>query len=506
MSDFQHAVPAERAPRETYGPTDEELAAINDRIALTPQVADDLFVWSFVISNNSIDSHGTWMDRSSLENYAAQASGARGVPYLRHHNSYTDERGRVFNGELFDTVSVPEQPQGADPSRVIPTAREVFRPITESLTLAETAFMLRGLTLNGTPNDDLIRNLEAGVSASNSIGFSVYVPTAPGSYLECDICEQDLFAKDGEGHYLCPHYPGVDYHVYRDDVEYHVVATARVVNATQREASGVYLGSTPGTFTLAARGRDLYETGRASKRDARMMEDVLHLQRGMVTMGRPEVGYSLPAAVTTPTGAIGVGTAIPDTATPATEGRESLAVGDDMGHDDVVARVRELLGTDPDRLAAVELADVSLETDPVGALARVYDDELAEAIADRDEATETHQEFKRVVRERLALADGEDIAAGIDRVMADVAVAREFKGDLVAELLRQMTRAGLKYDEAEQKTLGENLSVAQLRAQADMYRDAGNRLYPPGRVTEPKIEERRANSPAHTATPATAQG
>lgn len=493
MTEFTHAIPASRAVRDSTAPTDGELAAINERIALTPQKAEDLFAWQFVISNTEVDSHGTWMDASSLQNYARQANTGRGVPYLRHHNTDTDERGRVFAGALVETSVVDQAVAG------VQTARAAFRPHGPSLSLVETAFMVRGLTLDGTANDDLIRNIEAGVSASNSIGFSVYTPVSPGSFLECDICEQDMFARGPDGKYVCPHQPGVDYEVERSAQKYHVIATARVVNATQREASGVYLGSTPGTYTLAARAHEAFTAGQATERESRLLEDVLHLQRGMVTLGRPVATWSIPTAVTS------AGTAIPITATPLENERDTDTQGDDMENEQIVARVRELLSDEPDRLARLDLADVSTDSDPVGALYRVLEDELAEAIADRDAVDEARQEFARTVRERLTIDDGEDIAAGIDRLMAEVEIGREFRGDLVAELLRQMTRAGLDYDEAEQKSLAERLTVAQIRAQTAMFRETANRLYPPGRVTEPQVETR---TPAKTATvtPATAQG
>lgn len=494
MNPFQHAVPAARAPREGTLPTDAELATINERIALTPQARDDLFVWDFVISNTEVDSHGTWMDESSLRNYASQANGGRGLPYLRHHDTDADERGRVFAGTL-SSVTPAEAPVAS-----VQTARAAFRGHGPALTLTETAFMVRGLNLGGTSNDDLIRNIEAGVSASNSIGFSVYVPTAPGSFLECDICERDMFARGPDGKYVCPHQPGVDYEVERgeDKRKYHVIATARIVNATQREASGVYLGSTPGTYTLAARAHEAYQLGQATDRDARLVEDVLHLQRGMVTLGRPAVTFSIPEPVTVVTGA---GTAIPDTGTRRADPPAEVA-GGDMENSEVVARVRELLADEPDRLARLDLSDVTVESDPVGVLYRMLEAELAEAIAARVAADEARQEFARVVRERLTLDDGEDIAAGIDRVMAEVEIGRQFKGDLVDELMRQMVRAGLEFDEAEQRQLADQLSIAHIKANTNMYREAANKLFPPGRVTEPTVDTKGA--PA--ANPATVRG
>lgn len=173
-----------------------------------------------------------------------------------------------------------------------------------------------------------------------------------------------------------------------------------------------------------------------------------------------------------------------------------------MENSEVVARVRELLADEPDRLARLDLSDVTVESDPVGVLYRMLEAELAEAIAARVAADEARQEFARVVRERLTLDDGEDIAAGIDRVMAEVEIGRQFKGDLVDELMRQMVRAGLEFDEAEQRQLADQLSIAHIKANTNMYREAANKLFPPGRVTEPTVDTKGA--PA--ANPATVRG
>lgn len=481
MSDhgFDHAVRAV-VGSVVGGPSRQDLATINDRIALVPQDEDDIFVWAFGISNNHVDSHATWMDRTSLENYARQANTGRGVPYLRNHDTSSDERGRVFRGQLVKG----EMMTAAD--RSVPLARDVYRKRERELSLVETAFMRRGLVLGGTANDDLIANIESGISASNSIGFSVYTPASPGSYLECDMCGVDLFTQDGEGAYVCDHLPGVEYEARGHGGE-RVVATACVVNATQREASGVYLGSTPGTYTLANRAHELYTAGRVAQRDAHRLEDVLSLQRGMVTLGHVERLYSLPTdrAISNPTVEPKTGPVASDTTT------KDDAMSDQY---DAVARVREVLVDDPDRLAAIELADVSLATDPVGALHAALTDAVSRAEEERDEAVTASADFRRAMRERLTLDDGEDIAAGLDRLAADAAVAREYRGELTDELLRQMTRAGLEYDEPVQRALADRLTPAQVKAQTEMYRLAANKAITPGRVSEPELKPRNATA------------
>jgi hypothetical protein len=88
--------------------------------------------------------------------------------------------------------------------------------------------------------------------------------------------------------------------------------------------------------------------------------------------------------------------------------------------------------------------------------------------------------------------------------LGEVEIGRAFRGDLVTELLRQMTRAGLTFEDDAQRELSSRLSIAQIKEQTDMYREAADRLYPPGRITEPVIERRHVDAP--TAHPATVQG
>lgn len=507
MSDaFEHSIPAERAASAEIGePTTVDLAIINERIALREMAADELFAWSFEISNSHPDSHGTWMDVTSLENYGRQATTGRGIPYLRHHDVYADEVGRVFNAEML---------RGEDrrPSEVgLPLARDVFRSPRSTLRLIERAFTVRSLSA------DHVARIESGISASNSIGFSLYSPAAPGSMLECDICKRDLFAKDEAGHYLCKHIPRMTYLVERENEDaVEVMATARVVNATQREASGVYMGSTPGTYTLANRAFEIYGDGELSEKDARLYEDVLELQRGLVTAGYPTQTTSVPARIrraapvdlasnmTTDTHELREAmTAAHDAMSTwtADDGGVEPRQEQDMSEYDGTSRALELMAGDGDRIAALELIGETLENDPVGAVLRVLDDEVTEVIFERDEIDSRHHEFKALVRERLHISDGEDTADGIDRVMADAEVAHEFRAELQADVVKQMTRAGLEFDADEQAPLFDAMTVSQLRDQARMYQRSADAQYKAGRVSDPELESRAPQDSADTPDP-----
>ena len=473
---FEHRLNAQRVePAEgaAFGqPADADLAIINSRVALTPQRAEDLFVWGFVISNNLVDSHGTWMDPTSLTNYARQANTDRGVPYLRNHNTYSDEMGRVFAGDLRDLGDyTPARPTAG----ALPTARDTFRDHGRELQLVEHAFTRRDIA------PDMVARLESGISASNSIGFSVYTPASPGSMLECDICQVDLFRMEN-GTWLCPHVPGIGYEVKRGEDTHAVIATARVVKATQREASGVYLGSTPGTLTLADRAASLFQAGRIGERDARLYEEMHRLTRGYVT-GQTATIFDLGRTKNTDASLNDDGRG----AAPAVAPHQEL----ENHMNELAPRVRELLGADQDRIAAYELAGG--DRDPLAALARVLNDEVAAA---RTAATEAEARADAIVRQvstRLQAAEGESLATTLDRVMTLAELGRGAHGRLVDELLRQMTRAGIKLDDeavAAQRAIADRLTPEEVERQTTLFKATADAAITPGRVSDPTVEGR----------------
>jgi len=489
-------------------PSTSDLAQINGRVALVEQRAEEIFVWSFVISTNLVDSYGTWMDRSSLENYKRQANEGRGVPYLRHHDTWQDEMGRVFRGKLVEG-DVVEPTAG---SGVIPLARDVFRKPEKERSLIETTFTRRDLEGAG----DLIARLESGIAASNSIGFDVYTPASPGSMLECDICGIDLFTRSSDGGFFCPHMPRVVYEVARgsgDDAEtVTVMATARVVNATQREASGVYLGATPGTFTLADRAAALFDAGKLGKREARAYEEMHQLTRGYIVGGR-QAHFDMRGAGKTndddPTTAVSVAADAdraakePPAAAGAVAGEDTRGAGgthrEESGgmtqaiQTEEIDRVRAALKGDQDRLAALELVDTA---DPIAALYRIMADEVVREKDARVAAEGAVDAVKRKVGERIGAEDGEDLTAAIDRVMALAKLGEGARGRLVDELIRQMTRAGLAFDEAAQKKIAERLAPEEIEAQTAMFKATADSRLSPGRVSEPSLEHRNGGAPA----------
>lgn len=471
-------------------PTEKQLATINERCALVPQAADDLFVWGIEISNNRVDSHGTWMDHgTSLVNYERQANTGRGIPYLRHHDTRADEMGRVFAGRIEDAPELDRPPAPTDAPTL---ARDMFREPAKAMRLVEMVYTRRDIA------PDLIARLESGISASNSIGFSVYTPADPGSMLECDICGVDLFQMDAGG-YVCPHIPGFDYTITRgegDDAEQlRVIATAKVVNASQREASGVYLGSTPGTFTLADRVAALFHAGQVGEGEARRFEEMHRLTRGYVVgdrrtiydMGGRDVRPGPMTQKVTTSDAGQPPTAVttdPDaTARGQTDGGEPS-----MDPKELLDRVRALLGGDQDRVAAFELADGDKE--PITALHRVLTDEVDRERVARTDAENRVEAQRRMVAERLGAADSESLADALNRVMTLAKLGEGARDRLIEDLLRQMTRAGIEYEADAQRAIAARMTPEEIEAQTKMYKTTADKRFTPGRVSDPNVEAR----------------
>lgn len=470
-------------------PNDAQLAAINERMPLVGTLsADDVFVWPIQAINSRTYAYHMWMDKSSLKNFVDGANSGRGYSYLRNHNQGEDPHGRVFAGVLRD-----DGPSEAlkPPAGTIPFARDVMRDPGNVLRVYEVIYMPRGLVINGHSNDDLIRNLETGVQASNSVGFGVYSPLEPGSRVECDICGVDMFRSSYDD---CPHFPGLDYEVKlgqgENDPKSVVTATARVMNAQQNEVSGVYLGAVPDTFT--ERALALHRGGLMSLKDARRIEDTYHLTRGrivgdaqtIIDMGRGAVQYH----------GIPTGASVPATNSVQHGGQPSAEIDNKTGGEsmqEMLARVRELLAGDPGRLAALELHKP--EAEPLAAFAKVFEAEVDDERARAETALATHAAYQKAESEWLALAEGETVAQGRARKDGMAELGAKMFERMVGDYLTQRTRAGLPADEAAKAVAGQ-YSPDQLEAETKALKAAADKLYgPAGRVTEPTLENRPGN-------------
>ncbi len=208
----------------------EEMIAEVRRRAHDPSVFDDArtpFPWGAEISSDRIDAYFTFMDESTLRNFAADAEA--GVSFQNSHVTRQLGFGRSIGGRYVDEE-------------------------TAKRTIAEF-YTVPGVRLNEVSTDDFIIGVRSSLIADVSVGFH-------GGTWRCTICARDLWDWD------CEHVPGWKYEVASDDkVIREILALARIEGAHLSEVSAVYDGATPGAAVLksqeeARRGRIRPEVAR----------------------------------------------------------------------------------------------------------------------------------------------------------------------------------------------------------------------------------------------------
>lgn len=211
------------------GSGDDLLAAAQQR-ALDPNIFDDHppFFWTAQISNTQLDAYYTRMAKSTLQNYAADASA--GVAFQDSHR--TDELARTLGYSL---------------------AGRYVGPGGNGVARVEADFY----TLTGLPGQDgeriagFVGKVRAGLARDVSVGFY-------GGQFRCSICGRDMLTD-----WECLHLPGFSYEVPdgADGQTRQVLATADIEDAHLAEVSAVYDGATPDASVLGIKARSLADAG-----------------------------------------------------------------------------------------------------------------------------------------------------------------------------------------------------------------------------------------------------
>lgn len=216
---------------------DDALARINELRPdqESPELsADDVYIHYVEAANdNFIGDRYMFMGEQTLRNIARDAE--RGFAFMNSHRTggFSGEPtelpfGRTFAGrfEMFDGEGGPRK-------------RTVIG-----------FYMKRGIHPNGSSGpstDDMHAMIESGQLFDVSVGLW-------GGERICDICGNDLFARDTEtGDYLCPHSPGSHAGMSPQQVEAQKgrgvtkgKASYTLENANCSETSAVYDGAVPG--------------------------------------------------------------------------------------------------------------------------------------------------------------------------------------------------------------------------------------------------------------------
>lgn len=209
---------------------DELLTRARDR-AIDPAIIDEFppHFFGCRISTGALDSWGTDMDVTSLQNYARDAK--VGVTVLDTHN-VEHVIGKSVDGRYVDGDAVGGTHSGQETSTQ--RAESVF------------AIIPGQRTATGMHTDDYINQLRFGSYRDISIGF--WLP--PDGHIRCSICGKRMNEwMTSEG---CFHFPGMWYEVDKgDEGRQRVYARGTVVNGGLSEYSPVYDGATPGAEVMA---------------------------------------------------------------------------------------------------------------------------------------------------------------------------------------------------------------------------------------------------------------
>lgn len=181
------------------------------------------YFWTAQASNNLVDFYYTRMARSSLRNYAADATESRA--FLLGHRSNEMPIGRTIEGRFTDAGG------------------------NGIATVEVSAYTIPGIRNFDSDTTSIIDSLRGGIYSDTSIGFS-------GGKWICAICGNDMMRS-----WDCYHLLGWDYEVKNEMTGAIgiVRAVADIEDARLNEVSLVYDGATPNAMVLKA--ESLAESG-----------------------------------------------------------------------------------------------------------------------------------------------------------------------------------------------------------------------------------------------------
>lgn len=379
--------------------TDEMLAAISERVP-DPSIFEQhppVFMRA-TASNRSLDAYFTKMADSTLQNFAIDAES--GVSFLNSHNMRSLGFGQTFAGRF---LAGGQRRTDVD------------------------FYVMRGLKLNETPNDDFIAAVSGGSIKDVSVGF---YPGERGWY-RCGICDARMERFFGMAIPTCGHWPGDQVPIDQKDLSKGTkLAFAWVEDHRLAELSAVNDGATPGAEITDVKVRQLIASGHEPP------ERVIELweRRHQTALPRPSRSFA--------------GADIPQPAKEA-EPMEFTA--------EQVAAMRLAL------TRAGQAPDADIPT----ALTAVVD----EVVAGRERAAEIER-----------LRPFEEDATRL-RPLADE--GRQYRADLVTDALTEGARAyGADFSEETYRALLEAAPLETVKRMAADWKKAGDAIFTGGRKTQ----------------------
>lgn len=395
-----------RARTTGLPPTDELLAAIRERVP-DPSIFEQhppVFMRAEA-SNRSLDAYFTRMAPSTLQNFAQDASD--GVSFLNSHNMRSLGFGQTFAGRY---LAGGHQRTDVD------------------------LYVMRGLRLNETSNDDFIAAVSGGSIKDVSVGF--YRGTS--GWYRCGICDARMQSFFGMAIPTCGHWPGDEYPVSEKDPEKGMrTAFAWVEDHRLAELSAVNDGATPNAGIKEVKARQMLASGELPRDAAERIAGRFGIE--IPTISRSFAGAEIPQ--------------------PAEE-------------------------AEPMELTAEQLASIRLALTRAG---QAPDADIPTAVgAVVDDLVRQGVEIARLTVENARLEPFEARCAEL-APLADE--GRQYRADLVASALAEGARAyGPEFSEETYRALLEAAPLETVKRMAADWKTAGDALFPGGRKTRDEAE------------------
>jgi hypothetical protein len=254
MAMYRSSAPV-RVRQYTAKERDHLLSILHSRVDSSVFEGDDApvpFFFRVEASNQSVDSYFTRMSKSSLKNYAQDATD----PGVQFQVSHFGGGGLFGGGEVGFGRSLEGK----------------FIARSENPATAIDFYTIPGLTCGNMTSDQFITGARSGIYADVSIGFT------PGAFI-CNICGGDMLARWDSVEESCLHYPGITYDVKKGSKTERVLCIADVEDGHLNEVSTVYDGATPGAGILAIdMARMAAAHGRLKPLDHQLIENVYRVK------------------------------------------------------------------------------------------------------------------------------------------------------------------------------------------------------------------------------------
>lgn len=199
---------------------------------------DRIGFWRAAISNSSLDSYFTRMAKSSLQNYAADASSPT-VAFQNSHRCFELPVGRSVVGQFVDAPSGTSQSASRESADLFPAVIVDF-------------YSHRDLQLGEVSVEQFLLGVKTHVIKDVSIGFK----EGEGFRMTCSICGDDYYD------WHCQHIAGMEYAVPAGtsgvvdptdgDEPQKQLCFVWVENARLSEVSAVYDGATTNAMIIKA--------------------------------------------------------------------------------------------------------------------------------------------------------------------------------------------------------------------------------------------------------------